>query len=435
MGSSPKPPDPYQTANAQANANYQNAQQNVGFSNADVYSPYGSSTYTQTGWQPVYDNKGNITSYSPRYRQDVKLSAGEEALRQQNEKIRTNMGNLALQQSGRLQGLLSSNFDPRASIQAWTRAQAPGAVQNQIASAGAIRQDQAPTDRAAVQDAMMRMYDTDAQKQNAAEQAQAAARGMTAGGQGYGQMIAGQQKARTNALDTAFLASGQESRAAQDAFNQAQQQRFGQNAAQAQLFNQAALQKYQMGADYASQLNNLRQGQFTEAQQLRDQPIKEIASLMGFSGPNTPTFSPFQGTSMSAPNIQQAIYDNYNARAQQSQNRMSGLFGIGNAVAGALPWASWLSDKRLKEKIVPLRRKLAGVPLYTFTFRKHDVVPEHLQGLRCWGVIAQEARKYHPDAVTRGIDGYLRVDYDLLNQRHNERHVKQHNDNERHVHA
>src|SRR5215467_15926193 len=151
MGSAPKAPDPYATANAQGNLNYQTAQQNVGFSNADVYSPYGSSKYTQSGWQPVYDSKGQVSGYSPRYTQTITLSPEEEALRQQNTQLRSTMGNLALGQANQLQGLLSKPLST-AGMQNWQAAAAPGEV----------RQDQGPTDRVGVQDAMMRLYDVKA---------------------------------------------------------------------------------------------------------------------------------------------------------------------------------------------------------------------------------------------------------------------------------
>lgn len=316
MGSGPKPPDPYATAAAQGNQNYQTAQQNVGFSNANVNTPYGSSSYTQSGWTPVYDAKGQVVSYSPQYTQTIKLSPEEEALRQQNTQLRSNMGNLALTQSGQLQGLLGQPLST-ASMQKWTTAAAPGD----------IRQDQTPTDRPAIEDAMMRSWHRSADPANAAEQAAMAARGMNAGGQGWGQMMQGQRDALSAQADQAYLASGQESRAAQEAYNAATQQ------------------KYQMGADWAAQMNNLRQAQLTEGIQLRDQPIKEMMTLMGGSAPNTPQFQSFQGQQMSAPNIQQAIYDNYNAKSQQYQNNLSGLFNLGSGAlgmfkfgAGALPF-------------------------------------------------------------------------------------------------
>jgi hypothetical protein len=391
MGKTPKSPDPYAVANAQAGANLTAAQQNIAMGNANQITPYGSQTWDQSGWQTVYDSKGNAT-YVPRYTSTIKLSPEEEALRQQSNVARSNLGSLAVSQSAGLRDQLGRPLDT-SSFQQWQAAQAPGQV----------RQDQTPTDRAAVEKAMMERYNQDAGRTNAAQQTQAINRGMAPGSQGYGTMQEGQDRARTDALSQAYLASGEESRAAQQAYNQAGQL------------------QYQMGADWASQLNNLRQAQQTAAIQLRDQPLKEYATMSGLSAPNTPTFSPWQGSSTSAPNIGQYIYDDYNARSQAASNNMSGIFGIGAAAAKALPWASILapSDRRLKRNIKRLgNRQLAGVPLYSFVYRDHAVVPPSLRGTRHIGVMADEVRPIHPDAVLRPSDGYDRVNYTLLNMRH-----------------
>lgn len=65
------------------------------------------------------------------------------------------------------------------------------------------------------------------------------------------------------------------------------------------------------------------------------------------------------------------------------------------------------SDIRLKEDIVPLGRLSNGLELYRFRYRGHDHTPYV-------GVMAQEVRNVRPDAVLRGNDGYLLVDYDRL---------------------
>jgi RHS repeat-associated protein len=65
-----------------------------------------------------------------------------------------------------------------------------------------------------------------------------------------------------------------------------------------------------------------------------------------------------------------------------------------------------LSDRRLKRDIVLLKRLDSGVGLYRFRYLWSDQVYV--------GVIAQEAAKKFPEAVTRGRDGYLRVNYSRL---------------------
>jgi hypothetical protein len=64
------------------------------------------------------------------------------------------------------------------------------------------------------------------------------------------------------------------------------------------------------------------------------------------------------------------------------------------------------SDIRLKRDIAPLRRLDNGLGLYRFRYLWSDVAYV--------GVMAQEVEQIRPDAVMRGADGYLRVNYDAL---------------------
>lgn len=381
MGKGPTPPDPYKTANAQAGANFTTAQQNAIMGNVNEYTPYGSKTYSQSGWDPVYDASGKLT-YAPRYSSEIQLSPDQQKLLAQQTGLQYNIGNIGLQQSARLQDTYGKEMD-WSGLQDWKAAEGPGE----------IRQDQGATDRGAIEKAMMERYQRTADPRNAAQDVQLAARGLSPGSQGYGTVQQQRGDEAANASREAFLASGDESRRAQDAYNAATQQ------------------KYQLGADWAAQLNNLRQGQATEAFARRNQPLNEISAMMGMSGPTTPQFQPFQGSQMSAPNIGQMVYDNYNARSQQSSNALSGMFGVGAQIAGALPWTAWLgSDRRLKQDIVPLGMKLAGVPVYAFRYINDLETPQI-------GVMADEVRPVHPDAVTE-IGGYDHVNYGLLRWRH-----------------
>lgn len=382
MGKGSSAPDPYATAQAQTNQNYQTAQQNFGFQNANVNTPFGSSTFTQSGWQPIYGANGQISSYAPRYNQNITLSPGEEKLRQQNEQLRGSLATTANAQAGRIGKLLSTNMDTKG-LSPWQTYQ----------KGDEVRRDEAPTDRAAIENAMMQRYDEYTDPRNRAAEAQAAARGAAPGAQGWGQMEKGQADARAAATREAYLGSGQESRQAQEAYNRAVQQ------------------KYAMGTDWSDRMNNLHQNEFVERTSLRDQPIKEIATLLGLTGPNTPTFTPFQGAgTMNPVNIAQMIYDKSNADAQQKSANMSGIFGMGSQILSMLPF----SDRRVKENIRRLSGSLAGLPLYSFRFRKCTVIPQKLWGEYRIGVMSDEVREMHPDAVHRLSDGFDRVDYELL---------------------
>jgi hypothetical protein len=65
------------------------------------------------------------------------------------------------------------------------------------------------------------------------------------------------------------------------------------------------------------------------------------------------------------------------------------------------------SDIRLKHDIVELQRLDNGLELYRFRYKGGDRT-------LYVGVMAQEVQKTDPNAVSRGRDGYLRVDYDRI---------------------
>ena len=67
------------------------------------------------------------------------------------------------------------------------------------------------------------------------------------------------------------------------------------------------------------------------------------------------------------------------------------------------------SDIRLKHGIALLGRLDNALGLYRFSYKGSHKV--HV------GVMAQEVRTVAPDAVMRGPDGYLRVDYERLGLR------------------
>jgi hypothetical protein len=199
------------------------------------------------------------------------------------------------------------------------------------------------------------------------------------------------QQARGRAVNEAYLASGAESRAAQDAYNQ------------------VGLSRYNMGGDAADRQNAMRGAQSQEAFALRNQPINEIMALMGGSQVTMPQFSAYQGQGVNAAPIGQYIGQNYQNQMAQTANTNSGIFGLGGAIAGALPWAS-MSDRRLKQDIVPIDGDLAGAPLYSFRYKAFPY-NEHV------GVMADEVRGIHPDAVIQ-IGDYDAVNYEMLKARH-----------------
>ena len=309
----------------------------------------------------------------PRYNQVTTLSPDQMALLGLNTQSQYNLGSTAVQQSAFLKDYLGKMVDP-SQWQAWSTGNAPGEV----------RQDQGPTDRARHRAAMMGRQTEAMGKRSAAEDAQLAARGLSPGSAQYGDVSDARARAMTDAQQQAYLAVGGESREAQDAYNA------------------AGLQRYQMGQDYATFLNNLRQGQAGETMALRNQPLNEISALLSGSQVTTPQFNPFSAQGINAAPVGQYMGQNYANQLQASNAQNAGLFGLGGSIMGGIGQAGGLggltglagffSDRRLKENIRPTGETLAG--------RAALPLPLHRQpGEEFVGVMSDEVRPLHPDAV------------------------------------
>lgn len=379
MASSPKSPDPYKQASADQKAQSSAAQTSAIINNPNEYNYYGSQNYDIAGWERVQGADGKW-QYTPRYNKRTTLSAAEQAIAEQDSATRYNLGKTATEQSAKLRGYLNESINP-GSWRAWQETAAPGEV----------RQDAGPTDRAAIERAMGESYHRQADPQFRAQDTQLALRGLNPGSPGYGTFQGAREDALGEQSRQAYLASGAESRNAQGAYND------------------AARMRYELGADWANQANTLRQAQAAEAGWLRNQPINEIASLMGLSQVNMPQFSSFsrQGIGAASPGQYQA--QNYANKVASANAFNQGLFGLAGAGLSAGGYAYGKSDRRLKQDIVPLGQELAGAPLYAFRYRGQSELQT--------GVMADEVRELHPDAVRTEPDGFDAVDYATLLRR------------------
>jgi hypothetical protein len=318
MGKGPKAPDPYAVADAQTQSNQNNAWYNAIIGNANETNPYGSMTYTNTGQIPIYGKNGEIAGYAPQFHRNIQLNPEQQKLLDLQNATMTNIGELGVTQSERMQDVLGKPVD-FSDVQAWgTYGAGPKLSSN-------FRQDATPTDRPAVEKAIMSRIQDDAAKRNAAQDVQLAAQGMTAGTEGYGGVQDARGREMNDAWTRAYLASGEESRASQDAYNTVEQAK-----------NAVAQQGWQNTYTQSDAQNKLRGAQVTEKLGLRNQDISEIMSLLGMSGPTTPQFSAYNAPSAQAAPIGQYIYDKYNADSQAHQAKMQGLFGLAGNALGLL---------------------------------------------------------------------------------------------------
>ena len=148
----------------------------------------------------------------------------------------------------------------------------------------------------------------------------------------------------------------------------------------------------------------------------RGLPYEDLAKLQGLT-PSLPTLQPGgipQANSSPVDAIGAILGSNQIAQQNyqtQMANRGSFLGGL-TGLAAALGSAAIASDRRLKTNIQPIGRLANGLTLYKWDWNEKA----EALGLKghSSGVMADEAARIVPEAVSRGADGYLRVDYRLI---------------------
>lgn len=110
MVSSPKAPDPMQTAAAQSGMNRDTAitQQQLNMTNQ--VTPWGNLTYDQTGTSGFRDSQGNWVE-TPTYTATTTLSPEQQAIFEKSQQAQGNLAGLAADQSAFLQDYLKKPFE------------------------------------------------------------------------------------------------------------------------------------------------------------------------------------------------------------------------------------------------------------------------------------------------------------------------------------
>ncbi len=110
MVSTPAPPDPWQTAQAQSQWNNTTAQTQQALNMVDQTTPWGSSTYTQNGTQTIIGADGKPIQV-PRYSQTTTLSPEQQAIFEQTQQAQGNLAGLASDQSAAMRDYLNTPFE------------------------------------------------------------------------------------------------------------------------------------------------------------------------------------------------------------------------------------------------------------------------------------------------------------------------------------
>jgi len=331
----PAPPNYAEAAREQGQANIDAARLTGQLNNPNVYNPYGTQTISFQGDQPTVRQE-----FSPE----------QQRLYEQSTEVRRLLGGLGEQGATALYDILGKNLD-FSSLPS-----APGGASD--------------TRDRVVNNTMARV-DTDLGQQREAKQSELIAAGLRPGTEAYEREMTRIDRTRTDALQQAQLAGGQE--ASRD---------FGLDAER-------------------------RRTAIAELLAQRQTPLNEVTALMsgsqvsnpfagglGYQGGATVGAAPVFGAAQAQ---EQAAQDAYNTRAGAWGNMMSGLFRLGGAAIGA-------SDRRLKRDIRRIGTHRLGIGLYEWTY---------VWGERARGVMADEVETVLPEAVLT-INGYKAVNYAML---------------------
>ena len=400
-GSSPKPPDPIATAQAQATYNTEAAKDAATLNAINQYGPFGSTTYDFRTEGEFAGTPGSQTvTLSPQVQDWLNSQFGAS----------TSLQNAAQTQLGYL---------PQDRFQLPT---SPGArdIAVQSFGEGALdysnfadpladplyqSQRQNLADTPSTQDIAATFYDQaksrfqpdldDARKQKEIELAR---RGIPIGSEIYNdemnRLDRNQNNLYSDAARQAELAAGQE-----------QSRQFGQNLSTAQygagedarLAGADLSNRQFLGTQQNQQFNQLQaalgfgsnQYQTDLSNQLleRNQPYAEAAALLGTT-PNfqTPSFMSTGQQSIAAPDYQGQVNTNYAQQVAQNQGIWSALGGIGAGLAGN---TKIFSDEDLKEDRMPadgeaILMSFRDMPVDEFRYRDEAQemygLPEHRTG-------------------------------------------------------
>lgn len=245
-------------------------------------------------------------------------------------------------------------------------------------------------------------------------------------GQAFGESMSGRQL------------SNQERQSVFDAYNQntlAQQGFNNQTSATQQALdlgrlgfnNQAALQQQdaqlqQLGFNNQAQIQEMeaklraqgfnnneilrfRQQFIDEQLAQRNQPLNEINALRTGAQVANPQFSNTPQAGVANTDYAGLVANNYNQQVAQNNAMWGGLAGIGGAAAQGY----MMSDKRLKKGLKQVGKLDDGTPLYSYKYKGGKG-----GGLTQIGVMAQDVKKKHPNAVKSMDDGMMAVNYSRL---------------------
>lgn len=291
--SQPTPPDPYRTAQAQAQSNIQTALANATLNRYGQNTPLGSLSWQQTGRDP--------TTGLPMYSSNVTLAPAVQQAVASNNQLAAQMGDAGTKYFNNVQGQLTSPLSTSG---------LPG-LASKVGSGNldAMRQQA----QNAIYNRQSSMLDPQYNQQQEQLQSQLAQQGITQGSEAY-----------NNAMN-----------------NFARQRDFAYSQARDAAItggNDYAQQQFQQGLLGANLQNQAQQQGLSQLFAMREQPLNELQALRSGSQVAMPSFNGSPAISLPGTDISGNIYKQYqglvnNANAQQSADNANTQAGAGLASA------------------------------------------------------------------------------------------------------
>ena len=362
----PKPTDPRETAAAQTSANIGTAIAQQHLNNINQITPFGSLRFEQTGNHEYYDPINNKRYDIPTFTAHQTVNPTQQETINQNQNAEKNLATLAAEQSGRLAGLLNRPME--------TQNLPSGGDANNIRQTQLSKMSQMPTlteqvgdpgeitktygtefgdERNKVEEALLERLNPTIQKDRERLEVRLADMGIMLGTDAYNDAVDELNRQKNDARLAAIISAGQEhSRLAEleanraEFQNDAQEQAYNQNYANAEFTNNARQQSYQNQIQNTNQNNQVvmnevnadiakfnaqnidRDNALKEQFAIRNQPLNEIAALLSGSQVRDPQFINTNSAQIDPVNFA-GIQADYDATRLNQYRTQAGAFNSG----------------------------------------------------------------------------------------------------------
>jgi hypothetical protein len=307
----PTPPNPYQTAAAQTGTNVGTGVANAFLNNVNQNTPQGSLSYDVTGNYSWNDPSTGQTYSIPRFTSTQSLNPTQQNLQNTSDQTKQALGNIGLQQTNKIGGMLGTPFNPGLNAQTYlqqnpdvlayaqqngldpmafaaqhyqqfgqgegrsggspqggnaqnilnapqarTSYDAGGEIQRAFGDAGKIQgADDFSADRARVEDSLMQRINPQLAKERSNIEQRLADQGIRYGSQAYASAMDDYNRQATDTRFGAIGQAGQEQQRMVGMSQAAQQQMFDQMMGRGSFANQAQAQANSQNAAAAGFYN------------------------------------------------------------------------------------------------------------------------------------------------------------------------------------